>query len=233
MPSSDGALPLKTRIVIGGLGGVAPVLLNLIVIDLQTLMLDLTALTLISYAIRVAALFTIGSLVAVFHKSETDLFKLFQLGIVAPALITATLNGSNVNVPQASQAPSGSSGTTEIFQLLPSAFAQAKDPELKQFTMPKESTMQQIYRGLFGSSPSNVWFVIAGKQKDLALAKTQAAELKGKGFAAQVYAPYGGSGLYSIVIGAHLTQQDAEALRKRALAAGLSGETHLWTFQRR
>ena len=45
------------RFLFAGLGGLAPLLLNLVVIDLQTLLLDLTLLAVLSYLMRVLALF--------------------------------------------------------------------------------------------------------------------------------------------------------------------------------
>lgn len=48
------------RFMVAGIGGIAPVLLSLIVIDLNTLLLDVTPLVVFSYLIRVLALCAVG-----------------------------------------------------------------------------------------------------------------------------------------------------------------------------
>ena len=52
---------------------------------------------------NVLSLFVIGGLWAWMHKTETDPRKLFQLGIVAPAMITAMMNTANMNVKDGEQ----------------------------------------------------------------------------------------------------------------------------------
>lgn len=58
-----GSTSPRTRFMIAGLGGITPVLLSLVVIDLETLLLDVTPLAVVSYLIRVLALFAVGGLV--------------------------------------------------------------------------------------------------------------------------------------------------------------------------
>lgn len=223
----------RTKLLIGGLGGVAPVLINLVVIDLQTLLLDLTLLAAISYCVRVVALFAIGGIVAVLNKTENNPFKVFQLGIAAPALITAAINGSHVTIPEQPSPHAAATGSGHRIALISSAFAQPDQQEIKQFTLPKETAIQQITRGLIGSTPSNVWFVIAGSHLKKEDAEAQAAKIRAKGFAADVYAPYGDNPYYAVVIGAQLTRTEAQELRMKAINAGLPQDTYLWTFPRK
>jgi hypothetical protein len=84
------------------LGAIVSVLLSLVVIDLKTLLLNVTVLAVVSYLIRVLALFSLGGLVGWLHKTEHEPTKLFQLGIAAPALLTVAINGSNVSLPDKS-----------------------------------------------------------------------------------------------------------------------------------
>ena len=75
--------------------------------------------------------------------------------------------------------------------------------------------------------------MIVSSHATLADAERQAAQVNArpaKDFTAEVYAPYGSSTQYSVVIGANLTNADAEALRQRAIARGISKEAYLWTF---
>lgn len=63
---------MKTRqkIIIGGLGALTPIIMNLLVVDINVLVINLTIFAFIGYAIRVVILFYIGGLVAFLHKNE-------------------------------------------------------------------------------------------------------------------------------------------------------------------
>ena len=228
----DESLSVRTKLLIGGLGGITPVLINLIVIDLETLLLDLTILTAVSYCIRIAALFAIGSIVAFLNK-ENDRLKLFQLGIAAPALVTAMINGSHITVPEKPHTKVTINKLVELIEIIPSAHAQDDQQDVKQFSLPKETAIQQISRGLFGSTPSNIWFVIAASHLKQDNAEKQAAEFRMKGFSADVYAPYMDNPYYAVVIGAFLTRSEAQQIQLKAIKSGLPMDTYLWTFPRR
>jgi SPOR domain len=174
----------------------------------------------ISYAIRQLALFSIGGLVGLLNR-EDDPLKLIQIGIAAPAMITAMLNARQVPIPNAQA------------RINLTAFAYAQElpqSQLKTFTLPQETVGQQISRGLFGSVPTNVWFVIAGSFSIREDAIKQAEEVRRKGFKADVYLPYGDNKYYAVVIGAQLTRPQAAQLRSRAIQAGLPADRYLWTF---
>jgi len=91
---------MKTRkkIIIGGLGALTPVIMNLLIVDLDALLVKLTILAFLGYIIRLVALFYLGGFVAFLHKDENSPIKIFELGIVAPALITAMLNAGQVSI---------------------------------------------------------------------------------------------------------------------------------------
>jgi hypothetical protein len=96
-----------SRFLWGGLGALAPTIISLAILDHSSLAhyisnIDQETFKLIGYGFRVLALFAIGGLWAYFHRSEVEPLKLFQLGIVAPAMITGMINASNVsNQPRA------------------------------------------------------------------------------------------------------------------------------------
>lgn len=84
----------------GGLGGLAPVLASLVVVDAEMIAnwADQNNIySTIGYAVRVAGLFAIGGIWAYLHKSEKEPLKLFQLGVVAPAMISGMISASNVH----------------------------------------------------------------------------------------------------------------------------------------
>ncbi len=224
----------QKKLLIGGLGALTPVIMNLLAVDLPVLLVNVTALALAGYLIRVVILFYLGGVVAFLHKDEHSPIKLFELGIAAPALITAFLNAGHVEVPKATAQTPGMPAVSGI--LVPLVYAQtSRTIELKKFSIPEEGPTQQFLRGLTGSTPKNVWFVIVGSHPTLEDAKKQVQELEEKGFAAkglkgEVFAPNGKNQFYSVVIGANLTQTEAQQLRQRAIAEGLSKDTYLWTF---
>lgn len=219
--------PGRQRFLIAGIGGITPVLLSLVVIDLRTLLLNVTALAIATYAIRAAALFAVGGLIGWLHRNEVDPVKLFQLGIAAPALITAAINGGRVTLPQVS----GPQTAQSSWGIVAPAYAEPTgESHLKRFSLPRETATQQIFRGLFGSVPKNVWFVIAGSHGTRNAAEKQARDIRARGFRAEVYAPYDGNSRYSVVIGAQMTHAAARRLRHNAIVLGLPKDTHLWTF---
>lgn len=220
----------RQRFLFAGLGGIMPTLLNLIVIDLETLLLSVTLLSVLSYLIRVLALFAIGGVVGWLNRSECDPVKLFQLGIAAPALITAAMNGGRVALPDAPAAPN----QQVSWHIVSAAHAQA-EPALKRFTMPAETSAQQIYRGFFGALPKNVWFVVAGSHLTQEGAEQQVRRLRDNypNFSAEVYEPYGGNPYYAVVIGEQLTLEEAKKLQQQAISAGFPKDTYLWTFPQR
>jgi hypothetical protein len=76
--------------------------------------------------------------------------------------------------------------------------------------------------------------VIAGSHLKLEDASKQASEIgrKWPKYRGEVYAPYGNNPYYAVVIGANLTYEDAQALRRKAIQDGLPNDTYLWTFPR-
>lgn len=226
------------KILIGGLGALTPIILNLLVIELEVLLLKLTLFAVIGYLIRVIVLFYLGGIMAFLHKDENNPIKIFELGIVAPALITAMLNAGQIDLPRMKSQPENR--PISFSRLIPAAQAQtltrqdSTKLDIKTFSMPQETPIQQLWRGLTGSRPRQVWFVIAGSHLKVEDAQKQAAQIRAKtsDFKAEVYAPYLDSKYYSVVIGANLTLIEARQLLKKAIASGLPADTYLWTFPR-
>lgn len=87
------------RFVMGGAGALAPIFVNLLVVDMHTtfevMAKDPRVATWLAleYVIKVVALFVVGGVVAYMHDDETKATKLFQFGLGAPALILAGMNG--------------------------------------------------------------------------------------------------------------------------------------------
>ena len=221
----------RKKFLIAGSGALAPLIVNLAVIDLQALAIfGITFLFVVSYLIRQIVLFGIGGTFGYLNQEENP-WKLFQIGIAAPALLTAMINAKQVGMPQVQGAPHVSAVSLLESTIIPNALADETAPDGKMvFSLPQETASQQISRGLFGSTPTNVWYVIAGSFAVKANAEAEAARVRQKGFPAEVYDPYGRTKLYAVVIGAQLTHDDAQSLRQEAINKGLANDTYLWTF---
>lgn len=109
------------RFLWGGIGGLAPILATFLILEgdiigryLSELASGGSVMTVIGYTVRVIGLFIVGGLWASLHKSERDPKKLFQLGIVAPAMITGMISASNLNTETAMAPRSGDMASVQI-----------------------------------------------------------------------------------------------------------------------
>lgn len=226
-------MPTYQRIGYGCLGALTPVLLNLLAIDFETAFADFKLIKFAGYCFRVILLCALGAIVAMLHKSEKSPVKMFELGMAAPALLTALLNASNVNANKDhSQAVSTALGN---ISWISSAYADEPIPvEVKPLAAPQSSATQQFFQGFLGSSPKNIWFVIAGTYTNEDNAKRAAQKINTeqgiKSIKAAVYTPIGDNRYFAVVIGSYLTLGDAKALQAKAVAAGLAKDTYLWRY---
>jgi hypothetical protein len=101
------AVQLSTakKFAIGGVGGLAPLLAALYFVDtgvvagyVENIGTDPEAAgALVGYFTRFLLLFLLGGFWAYLHQSEQNPLKIFQLGIVAPAMIAGMVNAANVD----------------------------------------------------------------------------------------------------------------------------------------
>ena len=115
--------PIK-RFVIGGIGALMPLLITFLSIDYEMLFesANISTGTIVGFIIRYIVLFLIGGFIAYLHTDETKPFKLFEIGIAAPALVTSmiTVNGLSSNIqPSSPPAPHRAS-----FSIITKAYAE-------------------------------------------------------------------------------------------------------------
>jgi hypothetical protein len=220
----------RQKIFIGGLGALTPIIMNLLIVDLSVTLENLKWGVLVGYIIRVLVLFYIGGIIAFLHKDENSSIKLCELGIAAPALIIAMINATNIGEHKIPKVAGKKAVSSTLF--ISQAYAQPSDK--KVFSLPKETTFEQVKRGLFGSKTERVWFVIVGSHLKFEDAEKQAKQINNnmKGFNAEVYDKYGHNPYYGVVIGANLIYEEAQQLRKKAVDAGLPKDTYLWAVPR-
>ena len=122
----------QQKVLIGGMGGIIPLFLNLLVIEGEALAKDFDFHFLLGVLVRGFALFLLGGLWVWLHEKEEDRMAIFQLGMLAPALITAAMNGHNykTHMPNKSPPPIEKTATTKVSSkssiggILSSAYAQ-------------------------------------------------------------------------------------------------------------
>lgn len=244
IPSGRGK-PVKPsmRFLIGGSGAIAPFVIGAITVDLAVVLSDLTLLAFLGWAVRLVIYFLIGGgYVLIFNKTVEDQAQIFQLGIIAPALLAGFINASE-STPEVPTAGAPTGIRHGSFSLVPSAHAQAQPRlpiarttpvKLRKFTPPPESNAQQFLRGLFGSRSNRRYYVIVGSHRNIRKAQEQANRINTTQtkFRAYVYDRFGGNPYYAVVIGAHLTLSKAKKLRSKAVRAGFPKDTYYWAYPR-
>ena len=157
------------RFLWGGIGGLAPILATFLILEadiigryLSELGQGGSAMTVIGYVVRVIGLFIVGGLWASLHKSERDPKKLFQLGIVAPAMITGMISASNINAESMPAAEDVAMARPPAVAAAPDAAATARAPGSPRSLManrdqpqtdrppPEPEPVKSFIRGLLG-----------------------------------------------------------------------------------
>ena len=213
-----------------------PVLVFLATGDFARIFTHGYAGTIVGYCVRAIILFFIGGFVVCLYRDENNRFKMFHLGLGAPAMIAGLIAAQSGPVPAPASASASVSGPNSALDagFVVAVYAQSSSNEngLKRFTLPVPRPGAQFLQGLAGIPPNNVWFVLTGSYISLDDAQAYAKQINDTfhNFHADVYAPYGDNPNYSVVIGANLTEADATALRNKAVSAGLSKDTYYKTF---
>lgn len=124
--STSRVMTPRKRFLLGGGGALMPVLVSILALDISALIAEkvyLSAGNLIGLGIRYCVLFVIGGVVAWLHEDENKSFKLFELGIAAPALLTSIITAQGVMVDR----PANESYGQYLPQVISSAYANEPD----------------------------------------------------------------------------------------------------------
>jgi hypothetical protein len=226
----------KEKFFLGCLGALAPILINLPIVDYATTLSNMTVITTASYLARVLGLCVVGCLVVYLNADDEKINKrltFFQLGVMGPALLTAMINGaaSNVNAKSAS---------LDLPSLFGTAFAQegldqagSIQGTLNCNVRSDPTAGQQIIQGFFGILPTDRWFVVVSSNLNLEFALADVKQINsgygGRFHAAICRPPVGTDNYYRVVIGQNLTYDQATKLKNEAAASGLPMEAWLWT----
>lgn len=213
----------RQRIFLGSIGGITPYLVTLLSIDFKSAVGSYETLDWIGLAVRCLVLMFLGSLVAFLHKSEKEQFKVFQLGLAAPALLATFING-NLGNHQTLPSPIEDDRTAYI-----SLFSRANAAEYINTSMlrePNVSASSRFLRGVFGTklstSGDETYFVIVGFHNSKEKALEQVDLLATKRYKAVVYNPDTNSNFYAVVIASYVTREEANTVKEQAIQNGLS-----------
>ena len=116
----------RKRFLLGGGGALMPVLVSILAVDVGAQLIagqSYSAAEILGTAIRYTVLFIIGGFVAYLHVDEEKPFKLFELGIAAPALITSLVTANGIADTSVSQRDLQDSQTHFEITLFSAAYA--------------------------------------------------------------------------------------------------------------
>src|SRR5262249_21701115 len=150
---------------------------------------DLKAPAIAGYLARIMGLIFLGYLSSfVLHRDENNPLKLFQLGLATPAMLTGLINAGNVSRQTSMNIISQPAAVGFV---LPVYAGSGPEPKLRTFSLPKENSADQFFRGLTGAKFDKVWFVITSKRDTLAEAEKEVQRINrsGRALHAEVYAP--------------------------------------------
>lgn len=141
-----------TRFLWGGMGALTPIVLTLVMVDVDTLRRYLEHTSdngiplfwLAGYSLRVIVLFLLGGMWAALHRSERDPKTLFQLGVVAPAMLTGMINAHNLQTTQ--QGPDTEREAAITLSILSSAQAAEKTGRAPE----RRSPLDEFISGVLG-----------------------------------------------------------------------------------
>jgi hypothetical protein len=214
---------MKTRnkILIGGTGALMPSVLNLLVVDFANVFSAFDPWTAVGYCVRVIVLFALGGLVAYLHKEERNVVKVFELGIVAPALITAMINASNANGAE----PVTAKLSQHIsFSIIPSAVA---GPQTETNNSNRaQAANTSFWRGVFGRRVES-WVVVVAEYRTREEALKKREELKRKKIDVTVVASPSNAHTVEVIAGPFPEYQLANKTKQYLVRAGSAEQMNI------
>ncbi|HEX6747019.1 MAG TPA: hypothetical protein VF092_06945 [Longimicrobium sp.] len=223
----SGEASFRRRFIAAGMGALAPILVNLLVVDPKTVFVSVTLAVALGYAVKTTLLFMAGGAVAWMHPEESSPRKLFQMGIAAPALLTAVINGTQVERRVASAEEPVSA--VALLTLASPAHAETQPGGVLSFRRPpEESVVQQLWRGFTGSGAHGPWFVCLRERFDSEPAARQAvARLAAQGVRSHVYGGDGPAPGYVVVVAGWLNGDAAREIQRDVTGRGV--DTYVWS----
>lgn len=140
----------KKRFLLGGIGAILPVFISLITIDIaSSLYTKFTAIFIVGLLLRYFFMFLIGGFVSYLHDDENKPFKLVELGIAAPALLSSIISANSVKVDYVRP---HNLNTTTYYSLPFISEAEADDIEKNDVKPSKEELIRALMIGIIGAT---------------------------------------------------------------------------------
>jgi len=226
----------RKAVIIGIMSGMLPLAINLLGMPPEKIFSNFDIARFSGGVIQVLLLMLLGGFI-VFVNKEINLYKAFQLGVAAPAIIVGLMNGQALKQSEYETkqlaSPYAIENTSTKSASLMSTFistAYADESSITNSYLRKTSTFKRFLYGLTGNLDAS-WFVIAGSHKTAKSANQQVKELKTKGYDAQVYKQFNGSQYFGVMIGTYLPLKEAKQLKAKAIKDNLSKDTYLWKWK--
>lgn len=199
----------RDRIAIGGLGGMTPVIMNLLVVDMVSTLASVTLIVGLAYMLRVLAMVAAGGIVGWLHEDELKPSKVFQLGMVAPALLTGLMNGAALRVDSVQHGQQAG--------LLAATVRAAEQAPVVTADVPQETIGQQVFRGAFGikTNPQD-WILVTAATAEEREARRMFAEAS-RAFPSLkfvLFRPSGGLKMWTLTIGGQMTREEVLATKE-------------------
>lgn len=129
MNGNERPLGGKERFIIGGIAALLPIIVTVLSLDIGMIMrqgIDLKPEVAIGIGIRYVALFLIGGFMAYLHDDEKTRYKLFEIGLAAPALISTVIASQGIGVTPTTPNPAEDNART-VISFVSSAYAAGND----------------------------------------------------------------------------------------------------------
>ena len=235
-------MPTGKKVLLGGVGALTPIILNLMAVAV-VLLLDNEIATTIGYVVRVIVLFYLGGIVAYLHTDEKSPIKLFELGVAAPAIITAMMNAHNLNDLKKPATDKTDKAMLEL--ILSTAYAEETPAVVRQIVAEQQSGfLEKFWEGFSGSRKGTAqrtpdpaetkrrYYVVVSTENSYEEAAKRAETFNARipGFHAEPYRAL--NGLSGVLIGSNLSREQAVALRDKAIQAGFPSTSYVvWKIE--
>lgn len=230
-------MTIQQKLLVGALGGITPTLLIMYRLDYSDLLNTAEPGLVVGGCIRALFAAAFGAFMVFLNRSEENVYKLFQLGIAAPGLLSIMITDVRPTAPGAQQedavttmaapVPAQTGLSTFLFS---SAMAQdqgfgimggglrqaersaggSSGVKVEQFTAPEERFMTQVVRGITGALPDNRFYVVHSSYATEAEAVQVAKEQH-----ARVFIGSDPQRPYNVVIAAQVDMHEAQRVNAK------------------
>jgi hypothetical protein len=214
------------KCLLASLGALLPLIMSLYYTEWSVLAQNFTLGIFIGYCIKVIILVFLGGLIGYLYKSETNRWKILQLGIAAPSIMLGLINEQDLvtvsgGVPNNNASfwnisPPTNYMAVEYYDVQQESSVDFQDIEVMQYGFPEETVKNELLRGLTGKKITNSWFLLYDSFLELQEARHTTSLLQNQypDVRIQLYQSFRDPEKYDVVIGTHLEYEEGLKLQK-------------------